>query len=126
MFATKEESQEQKEISRNIANTILEQMKCMDMNLLFCMGFKNPLIIPNGLQFSVSGLSFKGDVQVTLNGSDLYDVRLIKNIRKLDKELSEIAGQRFYQTECRTQEEICDLYFDNLMEVLEDRVERGN
>ena len=123
MYTTREESQEAKAISKQIANTILNQMKAMDFNLLICMGARDYLIIPNGLQFKVSGLGFKGNVKITLNGKDLYDVELVKRTRTLDKELSELAGEKFWNYKFETKKKINDLYNDQLMEILESEVE---
>jgi len=59
-----------------IARTIYTQMLQIDRNLVGCMGVRKPTACANGLTFSVNGLSFKGQVTITLNGKDLYDVVL--------------------------------------------------
>ena len=111
--------------SKQIANTIWQQMRAIDMNLVMCMGVTKPTVIENGLQFTVNGLSFKGLVKITLNGADLYDIKLVKPVRKQNQKAKEL-GVKMFDTTFEVKEEINDVYFDMLMPILEDRVENRN
>ena len=96
-----------------IAQTIYQQMKMLDHNLIWCMGFCKPVAIERGLQFRVNGLSFKGIVQIKLNGGDLYDISFIKPSRG--------------KNPARTLETITDVFAEDMMQFLESKVEnRGN
>ena len=86
------------------------------------MGASKPTIIENGLQFNVSGLTFKGIVQITLNGKDLYDIKLVKAKRQQNQELKAL-GINKYTTELVVQEEINDVFVEDMMGVLEMKVE---
>lgn len=108
--------------NKEIANTIWGQMKAIDGNLCMCMGVSKLLVIENGLQFNVNGLSFKGLVQITLNGSDLYDVKLVKPVRKQNMVAKEL-GIKTFDTVLETKAEYNDIFVDDLMGLLEDTVE---
>jgi len=108
--------------NKTIANTIWTQMKAIDQNLCMCMGVKNLTIIENGLQFKVNGLAFKGLVQITLNGKDLYDVKFLKMkrhyyVNDLD------AGIKRYVNLPEVASSQNDLYVEDLMPYLESKVE---
>jgi hypothetical protein len=80
-----------------VAKTIMSQMKALDISAVFAWGSRNWVAVPagehkqatveagvhkpfvGGLHFRVSGLSFKGHIVITLNGSDLYDIVAISN-----------------------------------------------
>lgn len=66
-------------------------------------GFKN--IINKALFFKVQGHHHKGYVLITLNGADLYEVRLLT-------------------TKGNVKETITDLYFDQLFDAIDEKVER--
>ena len=73
--------------------------------VVFSWGFNNPIAIKNGLRFKVQGFKFKGVVEVEYNeGSDLFDVRLIRN-----GEVLEIVE---------------GVYLDSLVDVIDYRVEK--
>lgn len=108
--------------NKQIANTIWEQMRAIDMNLCMCMGVHKLTIIENGLQFNVNGLSFKGIVQITLNGSDLYDVKLVKSVRKQNLVAKQL-GVKTFDTIFEVKKEFNDVFLGDLMDILEDSVE---
>lgn len=108
--------------NKTIANTIWQQMKTLDRNLCMCMGVDKLTVIENGLEFSVNGLSFKGKVQVVLNGKDLYDVILIKPTRK-QNEIAKAAGVKMFDTVNQTVAIFNDVFVEDLMPLLEDQVE---
>ncbi len=114
-------------MSRNkeIANTIWAQMQAIDKNLCMCMGVSKLQIVRDGLQFSVNGLSFKGLVQITLNGADLYDVKFIKPVKKLNKVAQEL-GVKMYDTTYDTVSEENNVFAEDLMYLLENMVENRN
>ena len=73
--------------------------------VVFSWGFNNPIAITTGLRFKVEGFKLKGTVEVVYNeGSDLFDVRLIKN----GKVVELVEG----------------VYFDSLVDVIDYRVEK--
>ena len=108
--------------NKEIANTIWTQMKYIDSNLIMCMGVQGLTVIDRGLRFKVNGLSFKGLVEVTLNGGDLYDVAFITHSRKRNETAKALGVIRFDMVR-NVQEVVNDVFFDGLMELLEDRVE---
>ena len=107
----------------NIAKTILEQMKAMDMNLLMCMGFQKPVALERGLRFKVNGFSHKGLVEITLNGADLYDVKLIKLSRK-QNQTAKALGVIKFDLHSEVVELIEDVFVEDLMPILESKVEK--
>ena len=65
-------------------------------------GFNAPVAIENGLRFNVNGFKYTGVVEVVYNaGKDLIEVRI-----------------------CGTGEIVEDVYLDNLVEVIDSRVEK--
>jgi len=77
-----------------------------DKTVIWSWGFRNPIIIENGLKFKVSGFLFKGWVNIFYNGgSDLFDIKLIT----------------FNGVENKSMEGI---YFDELIRVIDANVER--
>ena len=73
--------------------------------VVFSWGFNSPIAIANGLRFKVQGFKFKGTVEVVYNeGTDLFDVRLIKN-----GEVVELVE---------------DVYLDSLVDVIDNHVEK--
>ena len=96
-----------------IATEIYNQMRILDPNLVMCMGVQKLCTVERGLQFCVNGLSFKGIVQIKLNGGDLYDISFIKPARG--------------KNPARVLETINDVFAEDMMEFLESKVEnRGN
>lgn len=111
-------------MQQTVGQIIWEQMRILDMNLIWCMGVKKPTLIENGLRFTVNGLAFKGEVEITLNASDLYDVRFNKVGRKLNKELS-VVGVKIYDTVKTEMDFVGGVFVEDLMKVLEWKVEKG-
>lgn len=65
-------------------------------------GFHCPVAIDNGLRFNVNGFKYTGIVEVVYDaGKDLFEVRI-----------------------CGTGEIVEDVYLDNLVEVIDSRVEK--
>ena len=73
--------------------------------VVWSWGFNSPMAIPNGLCFKVQGFKFCGVVEVAYNeGKDLFEVSFIKR----DKVV----------------EVITDVYFDMLVDVIDNKVEK--
>ena len=73
--------------------------------VVWSWGFHQPVAIENGLQFKVQGFKFRGIVEVVYNeGRDLFDVRFLKR----NKVVNTIEG----------------VFFDSLVEVIDDFVEK--
>lgn len=70
------------------------------------------------LRFSVTGLKFRGLVYVILTGGDDYTILLVKNKRRLNKELTEVFGRKQYDTFAEIQKEVEDIYCDRLSETI--------
>lgn len=82
-------------------------MDCLKAQIwiVFSWGFHSPIAIKNGLRFSVNGFIFKGIVEVVYNeGTDLFDIKLIKKNEVI------ITLQ--------------DVYIDELIEVIDNHVEK--
>jgi hypothetical protein len=66
----------------SIANIINDQIKCLDPMAFWAWGTKNKVALREGLKFKTSGMvGWKGEVRITLNGSDLYDIAFVR-VRK--------------------------------------------
>ena len=90
-----------------MANYILSILKTQLM-VMWSWGLNSPMALTNGLQFKVQGFKFKGYVSVTYNeGTDLFDISLLN-----------------YQM--ATQKEIKDIYFDQLVMIIDNEVEMVN
>ena len=75
--------------------------------VVWSWGFHQPVAIENGLQFKVQGFKFRGVVSIVYNeGSDLFDLSFIKR----NKVVKSIDG----------------VFFDSLVEVIDDYVEKTN
>ena len=72
--------------------------------VMFSWGFSHPVVIRNGLRFSVNGFKHKGDVAVELSPMDEFRISLIKH----GKVVRVIDG----------------VYIDNLVQVIDEAVER--
>lgn len=73
--------------------------------VVWSWGFHKPMALENGLRFKVQGFKFRGIVEVVYNeGRDLFDVRFIKR----NKVVNTIDG----------------VFFDSLVEVIDDFVEK--
>ena len=76
-----------------------------NLNVMWSWGFNKPTIIENGLKFKVQGFIFKGWVHVIYNGgSDLFEIKLV-TIKNVEKKIIE------------------GVYFDQLIEVIDENVE---
>lgn len=79
----------------SIAKTILSQIKAIDCWALDAWGAKNPVAMPESLQFKTSGMvKWKGYVEVKYNyGTDLYDIdfyRIRAGKIKIDKSVDDV------------------------------------
>ena len=87
-----------------MAKYIMSILKTQLM-VMFSWGFNSPVAIQNGLRFKVQGFKFRGIVEVVYNeGSDLFDLSFIK----AGKVVKSIDG----------------VFFDSLVEVIDDFVEK--
>ena len=87
-----------------MANYIISIFKT-DLPVIMSWGFTRPIGIENGLRFSVNGFKHKGNVVVRYNeGMDLFDVEIITS-------------------ENEVIETIDGVYVDQLIEVIDNRVE---
>ena len=78
----------------------------MNPTILMSWGFKSPRVIQNGLSFLVNGFKLKGKVSIQYNeGQDLFDIYLLDENNK-------------------TVDTINMVYFDQLVEVIDERVEK--
>ena len=90
-----------------MANYILSILKSQLM-VIWSWGFNSPSSITNGLQFKVQGFKHKGYVAVTYSkGKDLFDVGLFNCQMVIIKEIKGV-------------------YFDELVEVIDNEVEKVN
>ena len=109
-------------MNKEIAQTIWTQMNAIDRNLMWCMGVHKPVVIQDGIQFQVKGLSFKGVVQITLNGGDLYDIKFIKPIRT-QNQVAKKLGVKMFDVTNELVDEVNNVYVEDLMGILEEKVE---
>ena len=87
-----------------MAKYIMTILKAQLM-VVWSWGFHKPIALENGLRFNVQGFKFRGIVEVVYNeGRDLFDVRFLKR----NKVVNTIEG----------------VFFDSLVEVIDDFVEK--
>ena len=87
-----------------MAKYILSIFKTQLM-VVYSWGFHNPVALENALRFRVNGFKFRGVVEVAYNeGRDLFDISFIK----ANKVVKRIDG----------------VYFDMLVETIDDYVEK--
>ena len=87
-----------------MAKYIMSILKTQLM-VVWSWGFHQPTALENGLRFKVTGYKFRGVVDVVYNeGSDLFDLSFIKR----NKVVKSIEG----------------VFFDSLVEVIDDYVEK--
>lgn len=90
-----------KEIVEYIYNILLSQPI-----IIMSWGFSSPIAIKMGLKFTVSGFLLKGKVQILYNeGSDLFDLTFINE-------------------DGTVRNSIKGIYIDELVNVIDDQVER--
>ena len=88
-----------------MANYILQILRTQ-LGIVFSWGFHNPKAIDNGLRFKVQGFLHNGAVEVIYNeGRDLFEVRTINKNGTVKQEIE-------------------DVYFDCLVDVIDGMVER--
>jgi RNA processing factor Prp31 len=76
--------------------------------VMWSWGFNSPTALQNGLMFKVQGFIFKGWVKVVYNeGKDLFDVTLLNSKLEVKKEIEGI-------------------FFDQLVDVIDDLDEKTN
>ena len=74
--------------------------------ILMSWGFQSPRIIQNGLSFFVNGFKHKGNVSIQYNeGQDLFEIFLLDENEKLVDTIHMV-------------------YFDQLVEVIDEKVEK--
>lgn len=87
-----------------MAQYIMSILKAKLM-VVWSWGFNSPMAIPNGLRFKVQGFKFRGVVDVVYNeGIDLFEVSFIKRGKVVDV--------------------ITDVYWDMLVDVIDNKVEK--
>ena len=87
-----------------MAKYIMSILKTQLM-VVWSWGFHMPIALENGLRFNVKGFKFHGVVSIVYNeGSDLFDLSFIKR----NKVVKSIDG----------------VFFDSLVEVIDDYVEK--
>ena len=101
-------------MNKQIAQTILEQIQESRipnepyLNFLRVVKASQMVVLEDGVQFRVSGDKFSGKVVIKLNAMDLYDVEFWKvNLSKF---------------EIKKVDEVNDVYNDQLLEVLWNRI----
>ncbi len=93
-------TQEDLDMGKYIYSILLSQT-----TVLMSWGFESPVVIKLGLQFKVNGFKYQGRVEIRYNeGADLFDISLIGEDNQVKKS---IAG----------------IYFDQLVEVIDEHVE---
>lgn len=89
-----------------MAKYIMSILKTQLM-VVWSWGFHHPIAVANGLRFKVQGFKFKGVVEIVYNeGNDLFNVSFIK----ASKVVKTIEG----------------VYFDMLIDMIDDYVEKTN
>lgn len=87
-----------------MAQYIMRILKAKLM-VVWSWGFNSPMAIPNGLRFKVQGFKFRGVVEVVYNeGRDLFEVSFVKRGKVV--------------------EVVDDIYFDMLVDVIDNKVEK--
>lgn len=75
-------------------------------NIVWSWGAKSWTNVQNkGFAFNVNGFNFKGNVMITVNGSDLFDIYFHNRMGKVVNEINNI-------------------YLDDLIEVLDNQIEK--
>ena len=76
-----------------------------NLMVVWSWGFNSPMAIPNGLRFKVQAFKFRGVVEVVYDeGKDLFEVSFAKRGKVV--------------------EAITDVYFDLLVDVIDNKVEK--
>jgi hypothetical protein len=94
-------TEEDMEMGKYIYSILLSQP-----TILMSWGFTSPVVIRLGLKFKVNGFLHKGWIEVRYNeGADLFDIYLIGEDNQIRETIEEI-------------------YFDQLVEVIDNHVEK--
>ena len=89
----------------DMSGYLLSILKCRKIYLM-SWGFESPVVITLGLRFKVNGFKHKGYVEVKYNeGADLFDIYLIGN-------------------ENQVKETLEGIYFDELVDTIDEHVEQ--
>ena len=89
------------EMSKYIYSILKSQL-----NIFLSWGIHTPIALPNGLMFIVNGFIHKGWVKVVYNeGADLFNISLLNS-------------------DMETKKEITGIYFDQLVEIIDNEVEK--
>lgn len=87
-----------------MAKYILSILSC-DLSIVLSWGFHRPVGLENGLKFNVNGFKHKGIVKVLYNeGADLFEIEIINSENQLVEKIERV-------------------YFDQLVEVIDNHVE---
>jgi hypothetical protein len=90
-----------------MANYIYSILKSQ-LNILWSWGLNSPVALSNGLQFKIQGFKHKGYVTIIYNeGKDLFDISLFNCQMVIIKKNK-------------------DVYFDQLVEAIDNEVEKVN
>lgn len=90
-----------------IANEIRNQLNAFGRMKVWSWGANSWAGGVNFLTFKVQGFKFKGRVTITLNAMDLYDIRFTNHNNEIQKEFNGI-------------------YFDQMVDLIDDYVETDN
>lgn len=93
--------------SQQIANTIAGQIRALDRSAFMAWGTQQMQVAENGLRFKTSGMvRWKGYVTVTLNHSDLYDIRF----------------EKVWKHQMKLVNEVNDVFCGDLVEIIDAQV----
>jgi len=91
-------------MNMEMANYIINIFKT-NLPVIMSWGFNNPISLENGLRFSLNGFKHKGNVAVLYDeGKDLFNIQILS----FENEVIETINS---------------VYFDQLIEVIDNRVE---
>lgn len=120
---------------KEIAETIRQQLIGMDRMATWAWGCKDWSAVPSaqhepaargklgfnkhlgGLHFRVNGKTFKGHVYITLNGSDLYDIKAVTPLR--------VNRKTFEQSGGKLKVALKDVFVTDLIAMLDSFIEEG-
>lgn len=116
-----------------VANEIKRQL-LVEPQTFFCWGVPRGSFVGHDgqgegnrgwLYFKVNGTKFKGYVKVILNVMDYYDIQFIKMVREKNEELSGLYGSTKFDLIPEMVKEYKGIGEDNLIDVIDDIVERS-
>ena len=102
--------------NHQIATTILQQLG--GNRFIAFTGAKDFMTIDNGLRFKIGRNSSKANrIEITLNGSDLYDMKFIKH-RPFSIRIDHKRGEvKTIEEKTETVKEWNDVFFDQLQDL---------